>query len=59
MDVAARFGLYDWVVRKSSFSTKQYIPLVPHKSLMQKGGLRNLLVTKGSLLIDAPSTFTS
>ena len=27
--------------------------------LVKKGGCRNLLVTKGSLLIDAPSTFTS
>ena len=34
MDVAAWFGKYDCVTRNSSFSTSQYISLVPHKSLM-------------------------
>ena len=29
MDVAACFGKHDWVIRNSSFSTKQYITLVP------------------------------
>ena len=42
MDVAAWFGKYDWVFRKSSFSTYQYITLVPRKSLMHHDIQKNI-----------------
>ena len=44
MDVAAWFEKYDWVIRKSSFST-----LVPHKSLMGHDSQKWYFVTKIAL----------
>ena len=43
--VAACFRKYDWVIRNSSFSTKQHITLVPHKSLMHHDSHKNYFLS--------------